>query len=256
MGRWTTMIGVLISVGTAYLVMQFASIMDYVQALFSFFIAPLFGTVVLGMLVEAGDRRGRILGPAVRNTLLHWHVGLGENRSFGAALCCAFAARQRAGAGYVSGAVVFCGVRDRDRNRESGDQAHGRWQLIGLVYGLTKVPSVGDVPLYQKPLFWAEYRHRSFLRVEYYFLVSIRSQRLLARRTGHGFDLVLHRHFAGGERRTHPGRRNLPVGVSPGNPGVVLFHLHANVWWGAALLLGTVLIGLVYTSNSAPKRQS
>ena len=38
------------SVGTAYLVMQFLSIMDYVQALFSFFIAPLFGTVLLGML--------------------------------------------------------------------------------------------------------------------------------------------------------------------------------------------------------------
>ena len=40
--------GVLVSIGTAYLVMQFASIMDYVQALFSFFIAPLFGTVILG----------------------------------------------------------------------------------------------------------------------------------------------------------------------------------------------------------------
>jgi len=38
---------VLISVGTAYLVMSFASIMDYVQALFSFFIAPLYGTVIL-----------------------------------------------------------------------------------------------------------------------------------------------------------------------------------------------------------------
>src|SRR6202453_3260174 len=50
MGRWTTVIGVLISVVTAYLVMRSASIMDYVQALFSFFIAPLFGTVVLGML--------------------------------------------------------------------------------------------------------------------------------------------------------------------------------------------------------------
>jgi hypothetical protein len=23
----------------------------------------------------------------------------------------------------------------------------------------------------------------------------------------------------------------------PVSPGVVLFHLHANVWWGAALLL-------------------
>ena len=28
-------------------------------------------------------------------------------------------------------------------------------ELTGLVYGLTKVPSVGDVPLYEKPLFWA-----------------------------------------------------------------------------------------------------
>src|SRR3984885_8096888 len=37
MGRWSTILGVLISIGTAYLVMQFLSIMDYVQALFSFF---------------------------------------------------------------------------------------------------------------------------------------------------------------------------------------------------------------------------
>lgn len=50
MGRWCTIIGLFISIGTAYLVMGFASIMDYVQALFGFFIAPLFGTVVLGML--------------------------------------------------------------------------------------------------------------------------------------------------------------------------------------------------------------
>jgi SSS family solute:Na+ symporter len=28
-------------------------------------------------------------------------------------------------------------------------------ELTGLVYGLTEVPSVGNVPLYQKPLFWA-----------------------------------------------------------------------------------------------------
>jgi SSS family solute:Na+ symporter len=28
-------------------------------------------------------------------------------------------------------------------------------QLSGLVYGMTEVPSVGDVPLYEKPLFWA-----------------------------------------------------------------------------------------------------
>src|SRR5436309_2852114 len=62
MGRWTTIIGVLISVGTAYLVMQFASIMDYVQALFSFFIAPLFGTVLLGMLWKRATGAGGFWG--------------------------------------------------------------------------------------------------------------------------------------------------------------------------------------------------
>ena len=45
MGRVCIILGVLLSIGTAYLVMEFKSIMDYVQALFSFFIAPLFGTV-------------------------------------------------------------------------------------------------------------------------------------------------------------------------------------------------------------------
>ena len=65
-GRWCTILGVLVSIGTAYLVMQFKSIMDYVQALFSFFIAPLFGTVLLGHALEARDARGRLLGPAGR----------------------------------------------------------------------------------------------------------------------------------------------------------------------------------------------
>src|SRR5205823_8558788 len=50
MGRWCTLIGLIVSIGTAYLVMNFASIMDYVQALLGFSIAPLFGRVLWGML--------------------------------------------------------------------------------------------------------------------------------------------------------------------------------------------------------------
>ncbi len=38
----------------------------------------------------------------------------------------------------------------------------------------------------------------------------------------------------------------------PVDPGVVLFHLHANVWWGAVLLL----MGLVYCIRFAPGRQA
>src|SRR6516164_10419239 len=42
--------------------MQFLSIMDYVQALFSFFIAPLFGTVLLGMLWRRATPAGGFWG--------------------------------------------------------------------------------------------------------------------------------------------------------------------------------------------------
>ena len=62
MGRWCTIIGLLISIGTAYLVTRNKSMMDYVQALFGFFIAPLFGTVLLGMMWKRISRMGGFLG--------------------------------------------------------------------------------------------------------------------------------------------------------------------------------------------------
>ncbi len=61
-GRWCTIIGLFVSIGTAYLVMHSASMMDYVQALFGFFIAPLFGTVLLGMLWKRVTRAAGFWG--------------------------------------------------------------------------------------------------------------------------------------------------------------------------------------------------
>jgi len=48
-GRLATALGIVVSIGTAYLVMGFPSIMDYMQMVFSFFNAPLFATFLLGM---------------------------------------------------------------------------------------------------------------------------------------------------------------------------------------------------------------
>jgi SSS family solute:Na+ symporter len=62
MGRWCTIIGLIVSIGTAYLVTRNKSMMDYVQALFGFFIAPLFGTVLIGMLWKRATRMGGFLG--------------------------------------------------------------------------------------------------------------------------------------------------------------------------------------------------
>ena len=62
MGRWCTIIGLIISIGAAYIVTHFGSLMDYVQALFSFFIAPLFGTVLIGMMWKRATGPGGFWG--------------------------------------------------------------------------------------------------------------------------------------------------------------------------------------------------
>jgi solute:Na+ symporter, SSS family len=155
MGRWTTIIGVLISVGTAYLVMQFASIMDYVQALFSFFIAPLFGTVVLGMLWKratgAGGFWGLLCGTLSSIGMWTWvkidptalrYVALSPHAK---AL-----AQDMFQALWSFLVCIIVTVLVSLATKPVPDA-----ELSGLVYGLTKVPSVGDVPLYQKPWFWA-----------------------------------------------------------------------------------------------------
>jgi hypothetical protein len=38
----------------------------------------------------------------------------------------------------------------------------------------------------------------------------------------------------------------------PAHPGVVLFSLHANVWWGGLLLV----FGLIYCTRFAPGRKA
>ena len=155
MGRWTTVIGVLISVGTAYLVMQFASIMDYVQALFSFFIAPLFGTVVLGMLWK------RATGPAG-----FWGLFLGTLSSISmwawvkvdpsALRYVALSPHAKALAQDMFQALwsfLVCVIVTIVVSLVTKPKPDA--ELVGLVMGLTEIPSVGEVPFYKKPVFWA-----------------------------------------------------------------------------------------------------
>jgi len=61
-GRLSIVIGVAVSIGAAYLVMHAAGIMDYVQALFSFFIAPLLGAILMGMFWKRATAPAGFLG--------------------------------------------------------------------------------------------------------------------------------------------------------------------------------------------------
>src|SRR5271156_2220135 len=155
MGRWTTVIGVLVSVGTAYLVMQFASIMDYVQALFSFFIAPLFGTVVLGMLWKratgAGGFWGLLCGTISSISMWAWVKMDPSALRYVALSPDAKALAQdmyQALWSFLVCVTVTVVVSFATKPKSAAE-------LTGLVYGLTEVPSVGDLPLYKKPIFWA-----------------------------------------------------------------------------------------------------
>lgn len=61
-GRIATAAGIVVSIFTAYLVMNSASIMDYMQTIFSFFNAPLFATFLLGMFWKRCSPWGAFVG--------------------------------------------------------------------------------------------------------------------------------------------------------------------------------------------------
>jgi SSS family solute:Na+ symporter len=48
-GKWTTVVGVLISIMTAYVARSFNNVMDFLQLIFAFVNAPLFAAFLLGM---------------------------------------------------------------------------------------------------------------------------------------------------------------------------------------------------------------
>jgi SSS family solute:Na+ symporter len=160
MGRWSTVVGMVISIGTAYLVMNAASIMDYVQALFSFFIAPLFGTVILGMLWKRATNWGGFLG-LLAGTVSS--VGMWIYTNFGSAA-------------HKADALAHIAL-SRDAQPMANDMFRALWswiicvlvtviisymstpkpesELNGLVYGATVIPHDGATTIWQKPVFWA-----------------------------------------------------------------------------------------------------
>lgn len=61
-GRVTTIVGVMLSVGTAYLAAGFNNIMDFLQLVFAFVNAPLFATFLLGMFWRRTTGHGAFVG--------------------------------------------------------------------------------------------------------------------------------------------------------------------------------------------------
>jgi SSS family solute:Na+ symporter len=169
MGRWCVILGVLVSIGTAYLVMQFKSIMDYVQALFSFFIAPLFGTVLLGMLFKritpAGGFWGLLAGTV--SSISMWAL-VKADPSMLAYIALSSHAKDMAENMYRAlwswlicvTVTIVVSFFTRPRPAE---------ELTGVVYGCTVLPSEGHLPLWKRPIFWAVISAALFLILQMIF---------------------------------------------------------------------------------------
>jgi SSS family solute:Na+ symporter len=155
MGRAATLAGIVISVGTAYWAKSFPSIMDYMQAIFSWVNAPLFATMLLGMFVKWITPNGAF-----------WGLIAGMGSSFTMFL-----------------AVKFSWIDPRFITMSSvqSDMAANFWrawwawlicfgvtivislftkkkpdeELVGLVKGLTPETLGQPVPLLRRPGFWA-----------------------------------------------------------------------------------------------------
>ena len=156
MGRWSTVIGMIVSIATAYLVADAASIMDYVQALFSFFIAPLFGTVVLGMLWKRATNAGGFWGLLVGTAS---SIGMFVYTSFGGSAALsriALSSDARPMAETLYRALwswIICVVVTVVVSYMTTPKPEA--ELAGLVYGATPIPDDGATSLWQKPIFWA-----------------------------------------------------------------------------------------------------
>ncbi len=127
-GRWVTVIGTMLAIGTAFIAAGYGNIMNYIQALASIFNAPLFTTFIIGMfwkrMTPAAGWAGLLAGTvAALGVYVVSEAGVlvlpGQGAAFlGAAMA------------FIVDAAVSVAVTLRTRPKAEAD-------LVGLVYQLT-----------------------------------------------------------------------------------------------------------------------
>jgi SSS family solute:Na+ symporter len=154
-GRLSILFGVIVSIGAAYLVQQFHGIMDYVQALFSIFVAPLLATILFGMFWKRATALagflGLLLGIVFSASLFLWV------KLVPAALATVALSPDakpmaenvfRALWAFVFSTIVIIVVSLLTKPKPVAE-------LDGLVYGATVLPKEEPVPFYKNVWLWA-----------------------------------------------------------------------------------------------------
>jgi len=169
MGRWSTIVGIFVSIGAAYIAKGKPSIMDYVQELFSFFIAPLFGTVLIGMLwkraTAAGGFLGLLAGTASSIGMYTWvKLDPGAVRYVAFSMAAQVQAQNMFRALWCALIGGFVTVVVSLLTKPKSDA-----ELANLVYGLTPIPKTEHVSMFHRPAFWAVVVGLAFIALQIIF---------------------------------------------------------------------------------------
>lgn len=154
-GRLVTIIGILLSVVTAYWAMSMPSIMEYMQALFSIVNAPLFATILLGMFWKRINGTGAFWGllagmltSATMFLLQKFNIISAASFTISAVASPMAADFWRAIWAWVITFIltIVISIITKPLPEE---------KLSGLVYGLTPIAKHNELVWYQKPVVWA-----------------------------------------------------------------------------------------------------
>ena len=144
-GRIATVVGVLLSIGTAYIVLQFESILDYLQLLHGIFLAPRFATFLLGMFWRGttpwGGFTGLVVGTACGLGI--WGLELMGVVSYGSPMAGNF--WRSIWVWTICFVVTIVVSLLTSRTRKSDEE------LRGLVWGLTEKKEAVEPAWYKKP---------------------------------------------------------------------------------------------------------
>jgi SSS family solute:Na+ symporter len=143
MGRVATAGGIVISIGTAYLVMGFPSIMDYMQLIFSFFNAPLFATFLLGMFWKRATPWAAFWGLLIgtSSSMLHYYLTVNGTFQFPSVMAGNF---WRATIAWSCCFVATIAISFFTKPKPESE-------LKGLCWGTSAAPEKLALPWYKRP---------------------------------------------------------------------------------------------------------
>jgi solute:Na+ symporter, SSS family len=150
-GRVTTIVGISLSIGTAYLAQLYNNIMDLLQLVFGFVNAPLFATFLLGMFWKRSTGHGAFTG-LVSGTLaaaLTHGLTVAEGKGGWLAHLVEYPSTMAQNFWIAIWAWTACFVITIVVSLMT--QPKPESELHSLVYGLTELPQETGVPWYKRP---------------------------------------------------------------------------------------------------------